>query len=522
MFKKVISYILAGLIAILPISAAASGEVNAQQSGWNVFVDGELTALQGYNIGGTNYYKLRDIAMAVNGSAKQFNVTWNAEKNEIYMTSKTPYTPLGGELSGTQDGNKSAVATKSPIYFDGKLVEYTAYYINGNNYFRLRDILKTFDIGLNWKAEDKTVHINTGLEYTDEEDTAGAQDAIKQVVIVRKLDEERNTIAEGLGFMLSSDGKIATSFHAVRGAEVVTVSFPGEAEQDIEGIIAWDVKKNIAVIKSKLKTDTPLVVRDGAVSDKEDVITFENTGRHTVEEVAGKAVAEGDGKVLLSDIKLNANSIGTPVIDKSGKVIGMAHSQVYGGRDVLSIISAKDIYALNLNAEPKSPLEFRRLLYMVAGDVEGRMLSNMLYTAIDPMHFDLNIPYADKDVDIVGLRAEIADEKAHELYIKIMIAENDDAGYSFREHSQTQQGEKRIVEHLEKMLDVLFTYMPEYEVRGEILCGHLEIIERDENGNVTQYEFHPNEDGDEYIEDVLGKVSFGYASEYNGWMFEIE
>lgn len=522
MLKKVCAYMLSVLVAFMVIPFAAAVGINARPSGWSVFVDGKITGLRGYNIGGTNYYKLRDIAMAVRGSAKQFEVSWKAETNEIHMTSNTPYTALGGELGGESGGSKNARPTKSPIYLDGKLVEYTAYYIDGNNYFRLRDILKTFDIGLSWSGDDKTVHINTALLYSEDDGVGSEQNASKQVVIVRKLDEDRNTISEGLGFMLSNDGKIATSFHAVRGGEIITVSYPGQSEQEIEGIIAWDADKNIAVIKSNLKSETPLTVKDGTLLNSEQVTVFENSGRNMIEGVSAKISNAENGKMLLGNIKLKENSIGAPVVDKSGKVIGMVHSQVSGGRDRLEIIPAKDIYSLNLNAEPKSTLEFRKLLYMLAGDVEERMLSNMLYTAIDPMHFDLNIPYTDRDVDVVGLRAEILDKKAHKLYIKIMIAENDDAGYSFREHSQTAEGEVRIVEHLEKMLDVLYTYMPEYEVTGEILCGELVILERDENGNVTQYEFNPNDEHTAEIEDVLGKVTFGYASEYNGWKFEIE
>ncbi len=521
MIKKALAYILAALVAFMIIPAAAV-EVDAIPSGWSIFVDGELTQLRGYNIGGTNYYKLRDIAMAVNGSEKQFNVSWNAEKGEIHMKTKAPYTVLGGELGGVNGGNKKAVSTKSPIYLDGSPVEYTAYYIDGNNYFRLRDILKTFDIGLNWSADNKTVHINTGVSYADEDGETSMQDVSKQVVIVRKLDEDRNTIAEGLGFILSGDGKIATSFHVVRGAEIVTVSYPGQSEQEIVGVIAWDEEKNIAVIKSNLKSDAPLSIKDGEVLSSEQVTVFENTGRHTIKELAGKVSVEENGKMLLADINLSSNSIGSPIVDKSGKVIGIVHSDVYSGRDRLAIIPAKDIYSLNLNTQPKSPLEFRKHLYMFSGDMEESLLSNMLYNAIDPMHFDLDIPYTDKYVDIVGLRAEIMDEKKHELYIKIMIDEKNDAGYSFREHSQTAEGEKRIIVHLKEMLDVLYTYMPEYEVKGEILCGELEILERDEEGHVTQYEFYPNEEDPEGIRDTLGKVTFGYASEYNGWKFEIE
>ncbi len=74
---------------------------------------------------------------------------------------------VGGELK-TGDGKaKSAILCTAPLYKDNERVELTAYTINNNNYFKLRDIAKLFDIGVTWDAGTKTVGINTAESYVE-------------------------------------------------------------------------------------------------------------------------------------------------------------------------------------------------------------------------------------------------------------------------------------------------------------------------------------------------------------------
>ncbi|MBO4914576.1 MAG: hypothetical protein J5449_05155, partial [Oscillospiraceae bacterium] len=53
-----------------------------------------------YKIDGANYFKLRDLAMILNGSAKQFAVDYDAAAGAVSITSGKPYTAIGGELTG--------------------------------------------------------------------------------------------------------------------------------------------------------------------------------------------------------------------------------------------------------------------------------------------------------------------------------------------------------------------------------------------------------------------------------------
>jgi hypothetical protein len=133
-----------------------------------VLVDGTDVSFEAYSINGYNYFKLRDLAKVLSGSEKQFQVGWDGVANAIQLTSNKGYTTVGGELvlSGNTQ-NKSAAANTSKLYLDGKAISLTAYTIGGNNYFKLRDVGKTFNFGVDWDSELQTIAIITANGYTE-------------------------------------------------------------------------------------------------------------------------------------------------------------------------------------------------------------------------------------------------------------------------------------------------------------------------------------------------------------------
>jgi len=130
-----------------------------------VVVNGKNTAFDAYNIGGSNYFKLRDIAYVLSGSEKQFEVGWDGKKNAISLTSGAPYTPVGGEMAKKADGDKTAMPTSSDIFLDGKQIVLTAYNIGGYNYFKLRDMGRVLDFGVDWDEARNTIVIDTKKNY---------------------------------------------------------------------------------------------------------------------------------------------------------------------------------------------------------------------------------------------------------------------------------------------------------------------------------------------------------------------
>ena len=133
-----------------------------------VLVNGSETAFDAYNIEGANYFKLRDLAYALRGTAKQFEVAWDAPTKTINLAPGQAYTAAGGEMSGAGEEEKTAVPTAARILLDGKAVSFTAYNIGGNNYFKLRDIGQAMNFGVDWDSAKRTIAIDTSKAYASE------------------------------------------------------------------------------------------------------------------------------------------------------------------------------------------------------------------------------------------------------------------------------------------------------------------------------------------------------------------
>ncbi|HIX90302.1 MAG TPA: copper amine oxidase N-terminal domain-containing protein [Candidatus Agathobaculum pullicola] len=136
-------------------------------SSHKVTVDGEPVSLAAYEIGGNNYFKLRDLAQALSGTAAQFEVAWNGAAQRIDLTAGTAYTPVGGELAALPTGSKAAALTKASVYLGDTALELTAYEIGGNNYFKLRDLGAALDFAVQWDGAAQTVAIDTDAPYTE-------------------------------------------------------------------------------------------------------------------------------------------------------------------------------------------------------------------------------------------------------------------------------------------------------------------------------------------------------------------
>lgn len=143
---------------------AASATATPNRS--TVLVNGQTVAFDAYTINQNNYFKLRDLAQVLSGTDKQFEVTWDGANNAINMLSDKSYTSVGGELAQGDGANKAATLNTAIIYLDGKPVQLTAYTINQNNYFKLRDVGRTFGFDVTWDGAQNTIVIDTTHSYT--------------------------------------------------------------------------------------------------------------------------------------------------------------------------------------------------------------------------------------------------------------------------------------------------------------------------------------------------------------------
>jgi hypothetical protein len=101
----------------------------------------------------------------VNNTEKSFEVAWDGAKNAINLISNKTYTSVGGEMEKGDGKAKAATRTNSKILVNGGEVSLTAYNIGGSNYFKLRDVMQLFDIGVGWDGTTSTATINTDESY---------------------------------------------------------------------------------------------------------------------------------------------------------------------------------------------------------------------------------------------------------------------------------------------------------------------------------------------------------------------
>ncbi len=147
-------------VGIAPASATA---VPSPQ---RVTVDGSAVSFDAYNIDGSNYFKLRDLAKVLDGTGRQFEISYNDERKAIDITTGKSYTAAGGEMTPGDGAAKTAVKSTATVYINGRQETLLAYNIGGNNYFKLRSLAKVLDFGVTYDKATNTVGIVTTTGYT--------------------------------------------------------------------------------------------------------------------------------------------------------------------------------------------------------------------------------------------------------------------------------------------------------------------------------------------------------------------
>ena len=145
-----------------PFAFFAPGGFGACVSAQNLTVDGVQKNVEKYNILGSNYFKLRDIAMLLNGTPAQFSIGWDEASGVISITPGEPYAPVGGELTVGADKSASAIPSAQTVKIDGwTRSDLTVFNLEGNNFFKLRDLGAALGFLVGYDAETNTAVVSS-------------------------------------------------------------------------------------------------------------------------------------------------------------------------------------------------------------------------------------------------------------------------------------------------------------------------------------------------------------------------
>lgn len=123
-----------------------------------------------YNINDYNYFKLRTLANYMNHTEKKFDVRYDESKDAIFISTGKNYSDYNGlEILKKIYGDKEAYETRQKIFVDDKEIKIDGYNIDGNNYFKLRDLAAVLDFMVDYDNKNNCVIINPQLPSSEKE-----------------------------------------------------------------------------------------------------------------------------------------------------------------------------------------------------------------------------------------------------------------------------------------------------------------------------------------------------------------
>jgi uncharacterized repeat protein (TIGR02543 family) len=143
-------------VSALPVAPTPAYVVLSPQ---HIAVNGAEQSVEAYNVGGTNFFKLRDLAVLLRGTPAQFNVDYDAARNAVVVTRGQPYAGAAG--AQFTDQSASAVVSPQTVEIDGQPVSLTAYNVGGANFFGLRELAAVFGYQVDYDPATNTAIVES-------------------------------------------------------------------------------------------------------------------------------------------------------------------------------------------------------------------------------------------------------------------------------------------------------------------------------------------------------------------------
>lgn len=191
-----------------------------------------------------------------------------------------------------------------------------------------------------------------------------AQKTLPSVFLLVMEDANGQPLSLGSGFLVA-DGVIATNHHVVEGAAGGYVKRVGESnKQDIRGIVADDVGRDLALLSVAAPGGKPLPLGDSASVSVGDKVYAAGNPRGLEgtfsEGIISGVRTVGSDSVLQITAPISPGSSGGPVLDSEGRVVGVAAVTFTGGQNLNFAIPSAYVRALLSRAGEPRPLAPKR------------------------------------------------------------------------------------------------------------------------------------------------------------------
>jgi hypothetical protein len=181
-----------------------------------------------------------------------------------------------------------------------------------------------------------------------------SREANGAIVSIVMSDKDGHPIAQGSGFLISKDGQVVTNYHVIKNGSSAVVKLPDGAFFAVDGVLASDKNRDVAVIKTHGNNFRALALGD---SDRlqvgEEVVAIGNplSLESTVSNgivSAIRSVEDEGGKFVQITAPISPGSSGGPLFNMAGEVVGITTSHIKGGENLNFAIPINDVRPLLL------------------------------------------------------------------------------------------------------------------------------------------------------------------------------
>jgi S1-C subfamily serine protease len=174
------------------------------------------------------------------------------------------------------------------------------------------------------------------------------------IVSIVMSDKDGNPLAQGSGFLVSKDGLVLTNYHVIAEGSSALVKLPDGAFYVVDGMVASDKARDVAVIKTHGTNFRTLTLGNSdQIEVGEEVVAIGNpmSLESTVSNgiVSGIRTAEELGsKFLQVTVPISPGSSGGPLFNMEGEVVGITTLYLKGGENLNFAIPINDAKRLLL------------------------------------------------------------------------------------------------------------------------------------------------------------------------------
>jgi len=169
------------------------------------------------------------------------------------------------------------------------------------------------------------------------------------VVSIVMADKDGHPLAQGTGFLVSTDGRVATNYHVIQHGSSGVIKLPDGAFFVVDGVLAADEARDIAVVKAHGDNFRTVALGD---SDRlqvgEEVVaigsplSLESTVSNGI--LSGmRSIEQEGGRFLQITAPISPGSSGGPLFNMAGEVVGITTLRIKGGENLNFAIPINDI-----------------------------------------------------------------------------------------------------------------------------------------------------------------------------------